>query len=637
MLKGHLRHQLVASKTGVASFENRGGTGQRPVRRGIAEGHKVEAMDSSGMAPGSQTVANGVNTSNQRTNSFLEGLINYEDQKLMRNLYRDIYRYDMIAGTAVDFQSKLPYSEFTITGCTDKKVAQTFLDSVESLNLKSLLPYIAVDQFVLGSFVGTLNFDDNSRIFNAMLSHDLDNCEITPLPVYGMDPLVNVTIPMEWRKVLNSNDPRIQDVQHLIPKELFAGSAGRGASSKVGLNPATTLYLARRGMTTDTIGQSYFNRILLVHFIEKALVRGTIDAAARRRRAITLITAGNDEFWDPTQEDLQNLAQLFMNADASPDNATIATRNDVQVQEVKAPTDFWKFDDIYDLATTAKFRALGISEAFMSGDATISTMETALSTFVENMTAQRQDMTRRVFYEKLFPMISSANDFRRSDDEDTPGVDGVPFVSESRFGSRDGRRNPGRHVYQTRSGLWSAFADGNSSANRQMYALDSTKKLVIPTVQWLKRLKPEADQQYMDMLQALSDRGIPIPLRMMAVAGGSDLEEILAAMPEDIEIRNYIAEQKSQIAGGGDDDQGQQYASFGNLRQTPGAVNRTFTGEEMEVGQFTATGKRQLISAKGKRALDEKTNKTMAIAAARVRERQVYAQKEADYRRKEGY
>jgi hypothetical protein len=101
--------------------------------------------------------------------------------------------------------------------------------------------------------------------------------------------------------------------------------------------------------------------------MEKLLYKGTISEAARRQRSIMHIQAGSDT-WRPTTSDLQSLVGLFQEADLDPVNAMIATRNDIQVNEVRQGGDFWKYTDSVDQTASMKMRILGISESFLSGE-----------------------------------------------------------------------------------------------------------------------------------------------------------------------------------------------------------------------------------------------------------------------------
>jgi len=73
------------------------------------------------------------------------------------------------------------------------------------------------------------------------------------------------------------------------------------------------------------------------------------------------------------------------------------------------------------------------------------------------------------------------------------------------------------------------------------------RELDIPTVEWGRSLQPTADRDYLDILQMLEEKGIPITLRKWAQAGGYDLEEGLSSMDSDIELRKNLQDYKQKL------------------------------------------------------------------------------------------
>lgn len=57
--------------------------------------------------------------------------------------------------------------------------------------------------------------------------------------------------------------------------------------------------------------------------------------------------------------------------------------------------------------------ALGLSDTFLSGEASYSTMEASLSVFMENIKCLRAFMEKRVFEDKLFDIIARANNLTK--------------------------------------------------------------------------------------------------------------------------------------------------------------------------------------------------------------------------------
>ena len=75
--------------------------------------------------------------------------------KPIYSLYEDIYYNDPVGGAAVDLLSSLPFSEFTLGGLPDSSVATSYLDQIERLNTRTLLPELSVDYLVIGAHIST--------------------------------------------------------------------------------------------------------------------------------------------------------------------------------------------------------------------------------------------------------------------------------------------------------------------------------------------------------------------------------------------------------------------------------------------------------------------------------------------------
>jgi hypothetical protein len=162
----------------------------------------------------------------------------------------------------------------------------------------------------------------------------------------------------------------------------------------------------------------------------------------------------------------------------------------------------------------------------------------------------------------------------------------------------------------------------------------------MPTVEWHKQLQPESDNNYLEMLQQLQGMGIPIPHRMMAAAGGVDLDRILRQAPTDIKERELIqeyAEAVQEISGmgqgqqeqdqyGGSDPYAQEYASVKGaatrLASHEGSVspvglaNREYDDSLDVINDVQAGNGRYIVSREKKQRVNEKYNRHMARFAA---------------------
>jgi hypothetical protein len=326
------------------------------------------------------------------------------------------------------------------------------------------------------------------------------------------------------------------------------------------LDPITTVYLPRKVVqepnSIGTGATSFFKRIVPYYLLEKTLFRGTLVEANKRQRATLHIQAGDDN-WEPTPDELQALVALFQQGDLDPLGAIIATRNSIQAQEIRQGGDFWKINDVLGDTTAIKLRALGISEAFLSGETNYSTAEVGLSVFVESINAYRALLTHIIFYNKLFPIISVVNKFYK----DIKGMRVTDSVEDFQFNIND------------------------------------NSKLIIPTLNWHKSLNPRTDKDMIDMLQLMSEKGVPIPLRMWAASSGVTIESLISDLRDDAAIRAEINKYKSKDEGGGEDygmEESMLRFEKGAMKRV-GVLNRKFSEAASEITRRTKTGQKQWV------------------------------------------
>lgn len=208
--------------------------------------------------------------------------------------------------------------------------------------------------------------------------------------------------------------------------------------------------------------------------------------------------------------------------------------------------EFWKWTDMADILVPYKLRALGISESFLSGDASYASAESAVSSFMETQDSYRTHLTNSVFYTTLFPLIAVANGFYK---KDTPAEKRVQHGNVSQF---------------------------------LMHA-HNRSSLATPTLVWHKSLEAKGEENTFELLQQASEKGVPIPLKAWMAAAGLDVDTLMKDLKEDTELRAKLEqytgkdtshEGEEQIAD--EDTENPHLASFRPTSQSfaAGAVGR---------------------------------------------------------------
>lgn len=458
--------------------------------------NQVTASLSTTGAGGSNLSVNGFWQSNYQY--YMTGLLpadpNLIDTATLALFYRDIYLFDNTAGSAVDIMSRFPFSSWKLRGLESKEL-EPFEEALEQLNIQTMMPLISTAHLVDGYFCGSLVFNPGTKQFIDTLIHDALSCAVIPSPFYGIDPTINVRVGQSAQQFMHDTSEYARQYMNQMPRQ-FIEMLKSGAFT---LDPVTTWFVPRRS-TTDRAYTSYMHRILPMYLIEKTLFRGTLTEAQRRQRAMTHLTAGDDQ-WTPTTEELGELVHMFQQAEYDPLGGWVSTRNAVQAVDIRPGGDFWKWTDMADILVPYKLRALGISESFLSGEASYAAAESAYSTFLESMNSYRVDLTERVFYSKLFPLIAVVNGMYKD-----PGL---------------GRAKSGKIL--------------DFLFNRR-----NRNNLKMPQLHWDKELEAKGEENMAELLEHASEKGVPIPLKMWMAAAKIDPEALIRDLEEDKELRKRL-------------------------------------------------------------------------------------------------
>jgi hypothetical protein len=453
------------------------------------------------------------------TTNFLDGFVDVFNPTILRTKYKDMYYFDNICGTAADLRSELPFSDFTLSGISDPEVLRVYERSLENLKPLNLLRRLLADYFVYGNGIQSLLFDPEDKEFTGLLPLELDRCDLTDTPVLNDPPLIDYNLDDSLKAFIakvKSGDVRV--TKYLDNnKGLKAFIDTCGDDFRIPLDPELTLYIERNDLSySPKRSVSYFARALKYYEYEKRIFRGTLDLAEKRLKSILHIMIGNDTIL-PNSETLGEISNAFKTANLDPTDAIVATHNYVQTNEIRTPTDFWRWDEISDFINRGKIVALGINEQFLSGEMNYASMESALSVFSEQLLWDRTYITDQVFYKTIFPYLAKQNNLK----DKTATSNNKVTASNIVLGIEE-----------------ESLRNDPLLSQRPRKEKD---KYQIPTIMWHKALKPRVDKDWMETLMALKEQGIPIPYRMWLTAANVDVDDLLREYdtpPEEaVEIR----------------------------------------------------------------------------------------------------
>lgn len=628
MLRSNKRITLGSTETGATQFVETGNYGLAGSGSGMGGG---------GLPSGTGTTAI---ASPQIDLPVLDGFMNL-DRRSKNRMFREMFEYDPTSGAAVDMLSTLPFSDFSLIGMNDEKRLSKYVQSVERMRIKTQLPVMATDYFVFGAHISVMNWDEQYKIYDALLPQNIDFLDIQSVPVAGSDPLIKLTFPPEVQQLLKNKDARVKEILDRVPETLQ-----KALNSKAGfdLNPDDLLFIGRSGTSGDFAGFAAFNRLLPVWLIEKALYRGTLDQSWKRQRGILHISMGDPE-WTPIEAEYQQVGQWFSNADHDPTGAIVVTRDGVNVNEIRRGDDFWKVNDISDWATKQKLMALGISEGFLAGDGNVTAMENSLSVIIQYFTQFRDLMTREVFYDKNFPTIARENGFFRRQNIAVSSYEryDMGVLGLGPDGSR-GRLETANGFIREPDGTFTAEFGAKASNEGSYY--DRTK-YEMPKVHWHNSMKADSTRDYVDLLSTLEEKGVPIPMRMWAAASGMTIRELVEQQQSDQRIREQFlpwikdirkyrkasdlaAEEGDGEGGGGFEGASAKRPYSPSIgKETPRWFEREF-GDTLGPVGLNHRGKMVPVSAQRAKEINEKANVEAATAAAHLHSKNNHKQQELE-------
>ena len=452
------------------------------------------------------------------------------DPERLNKLLRLIYLRDIISGAAIDMYAEFPWSEYTLSG-VDEKAVMLYEESVQELNIPTLMTDITREQLMMGKVIGSTTWDSGDGVWLDCIIHDPDYCNIFIRPLRNYPPRIDLKATDAWRALLSSEDERDQEILQELDPELIEAMETEGL---VPLSTENTIYFPRRIAPYDYMGTSILSRIIPIYAFEKQLQDATLAGVRRKAFGTTHVKMGESENWLPGQDEMQSIVSALQVAEADPLGGVVVTAYGTEIDRLDNASSMWKYSDEWSYLREAKMNALGINDALLSGDQNLSTKEAALSIFIDRLRSMREYQTREVLVNKLFVPVAKAHEIYK------------PIPKEL------------AHKYRMR---------GN-------------RRLDLPDVSYKKKLQPIADDDWLNVLMTLKEEGVPLTLRTWASAGGVDMDREIAGLPQDLKDRDALKEWKSKLSGGGEEGEegmfGSVIDSFSKnaLQTTPSTRNR---------------------------------------------------------------
>ena len=348
-----------------------------------------------------------------------------------------------------------------------------------------------------------------------------DYITVEPSPIIGEEPVIDLIVPPSYQKWATSPDPRIAKQRKRLDHRLVQMMA---AGATIPLSSENTIFVPRRASANDDAGTSLFTRILPVIAVEWAYLQAEVTGLRRRAAPWTIAKVGIEDKWEASPEEMVAIQDMLVAAEEDPVGAKLVLRNGIEIEQHGGHSEIAKWLEQWQTLKEAKLQGLGMNEAFATGEASWSYLESMLSLGMERIRNFRQFLATEIVKEGILAPLARYHGFyKRTQAEIDHNV----------------RTSP------------------NTDTN-----------LDLPTVEWGRSLQPTADRDYLDILSAIEEKGVPVSMRKWAQAAGYDLDEALHGMDSDIELQKKVADHKKKlkevVGGGEDDDEGGH--SFGSAQ-----------------------------------------------------------------------
>lgn len=192
----------------------------------------------------------------------------------MNNHYAGMFLESPVVGGVVAMWVDLMFPAWLVLGgIPDKKVLDHYYTVVEDSGVPPSLSIMATDYLVYGRSISGLLEDTEKGHWTHCIHHGLGESIITIRPDQR-EPLVTLTVSKQIAEWARSTGPKIMD-----PRMLSLLAKGED----IELDPAHTLFLARRAHATDYYGTSWLADIdLITMSTAEVLWRLRIDVAKLR-------------------------------------------------------------------------------------------------------------------------------------------------------------------------------------------------------------------------------------------------------------------------------------------------------------------------------------------------------------------
>lgn len=442
--------------------------------------------------------------------------------RLQQNRYwRLFYKTDPVISTVVDLYAEIIASSFEIAGeGVEGSIKDTYEYMIERTNVISAFKYFVSEYLVMGEVIPHLRIDTKKGIWDKLFFHNPDQITVIDSPFIAMDPILEFTPDESLRALARSTNPTITDwISNLPPEVQDAIISGRNIPLDTAVNVS---FLARKVHPYDVRGTSIFTRLYRILMYEDAVANASIATARRHAGPLKIAKLGDKDLrWVPEQSYQDKIIELLTVAEQDPHSFLILPWF-VQFEAFGTTERMMNIGREWDIIERIKLTALGVSQGFLHGEATYSSMRGNMQTLLMRLSGLRQYFESSWLIPRFFRPIAEMNKWVKKSKS-------TPERKKQNF-----RRKKGANGIQ------------------------DEEDYIIPEIKWSRALGSKIDEDLMNTYEQVVNRlGIPISKKTIFPAAGLDYEA---------EIKNLAQEKIDAM----------------DLSKETGVSEQTITGKEPE-------------------------------------------------------
>ena len=421
--------------------------------------------------------------------------VQYPIDRAQQNRYwRMFYKLDPVISNVIDLFGDIISSEFSIEGeGVDGEIKDVYETMTDNTKVISLFSYFIREFLIMGEVFPHLIFDKKKGMWTGLIFHNPDQIKVIDSPFIEMEPIVEFVPDASLKALINSKNPQIQKFISNLPTEVTqAISSRRNITLDTSLN---VTFLARKIHPYDVRGTSILTRLYRILMYEDAIANASIATARRHAGPLKIVKLGDKDLnWVPEKEYEDKILQLLSVAEQDP-HAVLVVPWFVQFEAFGTTDRMLTIRNEWDVIERIKLTALGVSQGFLHGEATYSSMKGNMQTLFMKLRGLRTFFEHLWWYPKFFKPVAEMNEFIKPSEAEV------------------------KHKLRFR---------------RSKKELLEDNRYVIPKIRWHRALDPKVDAELLDAYEQLTSRlKLPVAAGTVYSAVGLDFEEQTAQIIEE--------------------------------------------------------------------------------------------------------